>query len=309
MPAARQRITGLIGIAIGVIGLAFVVVWLAQDWPEVTEALSTARWPMVLAAVGLGIVGMTTIGLNWYGMLRDLGVRSADPRSSLHQYFVGQLGKYVPGGIWPIVGRAEMAARGGVGRAPAYASTLLSLGSTYLASLMTAAVFMAIVGLAGGGSSWAVWVILLVPLGIILLHPMVVSRVVDLAARVSGGRPDLPVAPWGRAVALVLLHFPSWFAISAATYLVSEALGGGVGFARIGMATCIAWFLGFVVIGLPGGLGVREAVFVTLATPMDPAIAAAVALVSRAVFVVVDLTGAGLSTGWHLSKSQRNTET
>ena len=286
-----------------------MVVRLAHDWTMVTNAVSMARWHMILAAIGLGICGMTTIGLNWHWMLRDQGVESGDRRSSLHQYFVGQLGKYVPGGIWPIVGRAEMASRGGAGRAAAYASTLLSLASTYLASLMTAAVFMAIVGIGGGGSSWAVWVVLLVPVGIVLLHPSVVSKVVGLATRIWGRRLDLPVASWGRAVSIVLLHLPAWAAISAATYLVSEALGGGVGFGQIGVATCVAWFLGFAVIGLPGGLGVREAVFVGLVVPMDPAIAAAVALVARLVFIAVDLVGAGLSTGWHLSRPQRNIDT
>lgn len=309
MPTARQRITGLIGIAIGLVGLVFVVIRLGQDWDAVTDALSSARWPLVLVAVVVGIAGMTTIGLNWHWMLRDAGGVSAPPRASLHQYFVGQLGKYVPGGVWPIVGRAEMAHRGGASRTAAYGSTLLSLASTYLASLMTAAGFMAVVGMRGGGSSWAVWLVLVVPIGLLLLHPQVVSRVVSVVSRISGRTLDLSVASWRRSVAIVLLHVPAWLAISGATYLVSQALGGGASFDRIGVATCVAWFLGFVVIGLPGGLGVREAVFVALVAPMDPAIGAAVALVARVVFVVVDLVGAGLSTGWHLSRSQRKIET
>ncbi|MFP4555107.1 MAG: lysylphosphatidylglycerol synthase domain-containing protein [Actinomycetota bacterium] len=309
MTATRRRITGFIGIAIGLLGLVFVIIRLARDWDVVTDALAAARWPLVFLALVVVIAGMTIIGLNWHSMLRDAGGPSAPQRASLHQYFVGQLGKYVPGGVWPIVGRAEMAHRGGASRTAAYGSTLLSLGSTYLASLMTAATFMAIVGLRGGGSSWAVWLVLVVPIGLLLLHPQVVSRVVSLVSRVFGRTLDLPIASWQRSVTIVVLHLPAWLAISAATYLVSQALGGGASFDRIGVATCVAWFLGFVVIGLPGGLGVREAVFVALTTPMDPAIAAAVALVSRVVFVVVDLVGAGLSTGWQLTRSQRKIET
>lgn len=309
MTGTRQRVTGLVGIAIGLVGLVFVIIRLGQDWDAVTNALSSARWPLVLIAVVVGIAGMTTIGLNWHWMLRDAGGASVHPRASLHQYFVGQLGKYVPGGVWPIVGRAEMAHRGGTSRTAAYGSTLLSLASTYLAALMTAAGFMAVVGVRGGGSNWAVWLVLVVPIGLLMLHPQVVSRVVSVVSRISGRTLDLPIASWSRSVTIVLFHLPAWLAISGATYLVSQALDGGVSFDRIGVATCAAWFLGFVVIGLPGGLGVREAVFVALVAPMDPAIAAAVALVSRVVFVVVDLAGAGLSTGWHLSRSQRKIET
>jgi len=305
----RRRIAGVVGIAIGLLGLVFVAFRLAGDWPAVTNALSGAGWPMFLLAVVVGLAGMTTIGLNWHWMLRGAGAAASVPGASLHQYFVGQLGKYVPGGVWPIVGRAEMAHRGGATRTAAYGSTLLSLGSTYLASLMTAALFMAVLGLRGGGSSWAVWLVLVVPVGLIMLHPGVVSRVVSLVSRITGRNLELPIASWQRSVTIVLLHLPAWLAISGATYLVSQALDGGVPFDRIGVATCVAWFLGFVVIGLPGGLGVREAVFVALVAPMDPAIAAAVALVSRVVFVVVDLVGAGLATGWHLSRTQRKIET
>lgn len=310
MTDTRRRIAGVVGIAIGLLGLVFVAIRLAGDWPAVTDALSGAVWPLILLAVAVGVAGMTTIGLNWHWMLREAREgASVHARASLYQYFVGQLGKYVPGGVWPIVGRAEMAHRGGASRTAAYGSTLLSLGSTYLAALMTAAIFMAILGLRGGGSSWAVWLVLVVPVGLVLLHPRVVSRVVSVVSRISGRNLDLPVASWSRSVSIVLLHLPAWLAISGATYLVSQALGGGASFDRVGVATCVAWFLGFVVIGLPGGLGVREAVFVALVAPMDPAIAAAVALVSRVVFVVVDLVGAGLSTGWHLSRSQRKIET
>ena len=69
--------------------------------------------------------------------------------------------------------------------------------------------------------------------------------------------------------------------------------GFGVSFPRIAFAACLSWFVGFVVIGLLGGLGVRESVFVELAGSLDPGVAAAVALVSRMVFVVVDVAGAG----------------
>ena len=55
--------------------------------------------------------------------------------------------------------------------------------------------------------------------------------------------------------------------------------------------------VGFVVVGVPGGIGVREAVFTSLAgsiigTPM----AVSLALMSRVVFIAVDLSGALISS-------------
>jgi uncharacterized membrane protein YbhN (UPF0104 family) len=299
----RRRLGSLIGVAIGVLGLIFVGLRLAQDWDAVTAALGTANWSLVIVGLVLGLVGMSTIGLNWTLILRRLGAAESPIRTRLHQYFVGQLGKYVPGGIWPIVGRAEMAHRGGTARTPAYAGTLLSLASTYLAALLTAALFLVVAVARGAGSGWEVWVIALVPIGILLLHPKAMSRAVGILSRLTRRDLELPIPSWKQSITMVALHIPSWLAISAATYTVSEALGGDLAFDRIGVATCVAWFLGFVVIGLPGGIGVREAVFVSLTGPLGPSLAAAVALVSRVVFVLVDLMGAGASTGWHWSRS------
>ena len=60
-------------------------------------------------------------------------------RRGLGWFFVGQLGKYVPGGIWPIVGQAELAARDGVTRSTAYRSTALSMVATLLGAAAVAA--------------------------------------------------------------------------------------------------------------------------------------------------------------------------
>ena len=55
-------------------------------------------------------------------------------------FFVGQLGKYVPGGIWPVVGQAELARRGGTTRGIAYSATAMSMVATFLGAATVAAV-------------------------------------------------------------------------------------------------------------------------------------------------------------------------
>lgn len=301
----RRRVIGnLVGIAIGLVGLGFVVVRLASDWPAVTDSLGDADWWLLVYALLVGLVGMTIIGLNWRVILRDLGASTGSVRSNLHQYFVGQLGKYVPGGIWPVVGRAEMAHRGGTNRAAAYAGTLLSLAATYLAALLTAALFAASALVRGERIGWWGWLLLVVPVGLMALHPRVLTWGVQLMSRLAGREISLQVPTWSKSVWMVSRHIPAWLAISFATFLVSAALEGGATFDQVGVATCVSWFLGFVVIGLPGGIGVREAVFVSLiGSAVGDSVGATVALLARIVFIAVDLVGAGVSTGVHWSTS------
>ena len=62
---------------------------------------------------------------------------------------------------------------------------------------------------------------------------------------------------------------------------------------RMLFITSTSWLAGFVVVGVPGGIGVREAIFTSLASSViGTPLAVSLALMSRVVFIAVDLTGA-----------------
>ena len=130
------RISSVLGIAIGIAGVAFVTRTLISKWDEVSDAFSQVDAINLVLSLLLGLAAMTSIGWIWVTMIvaRSHNVRH---RNAMSWYFTGQLGKYVPGGIWPIVGRAELAVRNGIPRLDAYASTGLSLVTTYAAAVVT----------------------------------------------------------------------------------------------------------------------------------------------------------------------------
>ena len=291
-----KRLANAAGIVIGILGVAFVLRELARHWDEVTELISGSEPAGFALAFVLGLSAMTTIGLAWRRCLHVLGQRRG-VADTLHRYFVGQLGKYVPGGIWPVVGRAEMARRGGVPGAAAYGSTMLSLGLTYLAAVLT--VLLALLSGSAGGAEVA-WqpIAILLPAGLVALHPRVLEWVLRLLRRVTHRALEVHVPRWDVSVTLLLVHIPAWLAISGATWLVARALSGSAPDLRnLVFATTLSWLVGFLAVPVPGGIGVREAVFVAAATSLpSTGLAAAVALVSRVLFILVDLTGAGVTS-------------
>lgn len=213
----------------------------------------------------------------------------------LRWYFPGQLGKYVPGGVWPIVGRSELAVRDGVARTAAYASVGLSLGLTYLAAVLWAVAIAAPALTELTADSRAIAVMALLPLGVAVLHPAVLGRLVALAERVLGRAIEVAVPSWGVTLQLLLWHVPAWVFVGLATWFTARAFDPSPPLLGVLFATAVAWVAGFVVLGVPGGIGVREAVFVSLLSLALPGGAAsAVALVARLVFVVVDTFGAAM---------------
>jgi uncharacterized membrane protein YbhN (UPF0104 family) len=293
----KARIVRSVGIAVALLGVFFVGRELVRSWGDVRAAVADANPGLLALAFVVGSAGFLVIGLGWRRCLAALGSRPP-ARDALHWYYVGQLGKYVPGGIWNVVGRGEMARRGGVPATIGYGSTVLSLGITYLAAILTVAI--ALVAGAGGreGGWWWQPVVALLPLGVLALHPRVVEAVLRLARRVTRRELNLTVPRWGVSVGLLLWHVPAWLAIGTSTWLVAVALDPGrPDFRNLMFATVLSWVVGFLVVPAPGGIGVREAVFVAAATSLgSPGVAAAVAVVARVVFILVDVVGAGLST-------------
>jgi hypothetical protein len=291
-----RRVIRSLGAVIAVLGLFFVVRELVNSWAEVRAAVTGAHPGLLLAALPVGSLGMLVVGLGWRRCLAALGTRRP-ARETLYWYYVGQLGKYVPGGIWNVVGRGEMARRGGVAGSVGYGSTVLSLGVTYLAAILTVAMALAAGATGREGVPWQP-VLALLPLGVLALHPRVVRTALTLLRRVLRRELRVPVPSWGISVGLLVWHVPAWLAIGAATWLVAAAMDGSVPDVRnLIFATVLSWVVGFLVVPAPGGIGVREAVFVAAATSLNSSgVAAAVAVVARVIFILVDLIGAGVAT-------------
>lgn len=293
MPAAARRpalgrIGSAVGALIGIAGVAFVVRTLISRWDEVRDAFRDVRVASLFGSLLLGLCAMSLIGWLWTTMIRTRGHDHHRARA-MSWYFTGQLGKYVPGGIWPIVGRAEMAARSGVPRTDAYASTGLSLVTTYLGAAIAISI-----GSLVSGQRRGVGIIVAAGLAtgyVLFSNDGLRSRVLAIVGRVVSNVQSLTDPR--RLARLAALHVPAWMLMSLSTSVSASAFGARIGIFDMLFVTSASWLVGFVVIGVPGGIGVREAVFTSLASGIvGTPVAVSLALVSRVVFIAVDLLGA-----------------
>lgn len=273
----RRALLLVAGVGVALVGAGFVAWRLADEWSASKEAVGDASPAWLLAAVVLAALGMVAVADGWRTVLGPR-VRRAQ---AVPWYFAGEITKYVPGLVWPVIGRAELARRGGVPRSEAYGSVAASLVFWYAAAAAVATVLLPPLAL-------------LVPVGLLLLHPAVTSRVVGVGERVLR-RPLLVVPSWPAAVALVARYAAAWVLLGSATWAVARALDPGADWLIVLGATALSWLVGFLAVPAPGGVGVREAAFVAAVSGLDPGVAASTAVVARLVFVSVDTAGALLS--------------
>jgi len=282
------KLASFAGVLIGIAGVVFVVRTILTKREQVSDAFAQLNGLTLIVSLLLGLSAMTLIGYVWTRMLVTRG-HHAPPRSAMAWYFAGQLGKYVPGGIWPIVGRAELAVRGGVPRPDAYAATGLSMVTTYLAAALAICI--------GSLLSWTYPVVGILGLIGFLLGFLGFSnrnlrqKVLAILNRISPRATELTEPR--RLLVLTLTHLPAWILMSLSTSVTASAFGADIGIAHMLFITSASWLAGFVVVGVPGGIGVRESVFTALAgTALTPGVAVSLALASRVVFIAVDLVGA-----------------
>jgi glycosyltransferase 2 family protein len=167
---------------------------------------------------------------------------------------------------------------------------------TLLAGLLVALVTLPFVP----GSTSYRWVFLAAPVLLVCLHPRVLNRILDRLLRLAR-RPALEEPLAGRVIAGALAWAVfSWVFYGLQLWLLATRLGASDGKAALlalgGFA--FAWCVGFVVVFVPAGAGVRDVLLVAILGPVIGVGAAfAAALVSRVAMTAGDLITAAAAAG------------
>ncbi|HUG86141.1 MAG TPA: lysylphosphatidylglycerol synthase domain-containing protein [Euzebya sp.] len=280
---------------VGVVG-AFVVAVVARRAQLAEQLTGLEPGPLALS-VAAGVVGVGVSGLVWRRMLHGLG--SALPLGvAAKVFFVSQLGKYLPGSLWPVLAQAEMGRDHDVPRRSAIAAQTLFMWVHLVTGAILGLPVLAAIGLVPR------WVGVTPLLLVLLLFPRPLTAVMDALLKRLGRLP-LPGRPGGRdmaaacgwaAVMWLLYGLHVHFAIAA---LDLASAGARPVLAAIGVFAA-AWSAGFVVLIAPAGAGARELVLIAgLSTITAPETAFTATLLSRLVLSLADglWGGAGILVG------------
>ena len=276
--------------------LVALAVWaVGSQWHQVRTALGQldARW-LVLALVAT-IANVALAGMVWRSILADLGSRLRLPVAA-RIFFVGQLGKYLPGSVWPVVMQTELGRDHQVPRRRTATATMVALLLSVTSALLVVLLALPLAPKAvPRGFGWAV--LLVIPL-VVLLHPGVLGWLVDRALRLAG-RDGMAERTTLRGTLLATLWaIGSWVGAGLQVWALAVPLGADANLRTAALLIGgygLAWAVGFVVIIAPAGAGAREVVLgAVLAPVLDRAGAVVVVVVlSRVLFTLVDLGAAG----------------
>jgi glycosyltransferase 2 family protein len=252
----------------GVQGLlaAVVVGFLARTLGRHWDEFRALELPLHLDASWLGlsaaIVLLTYAVLvaAWSIVIAGWGERLAY-RRAVGIWTLSNLGRYVPGKIWSIAGLALLAQREGVSGwaavGAAVAMQAIAMGSGVAVVAASAPGALSPWGLTAAAAVAAVTIVSLV-------SPVAVA----LIARLTGRESFRPL-PAGTVAAAGAAMTVGWVGYGLAFWALARGMLGPTGL-EVGTATGVfaaGYLIGLLALFAPGGVGVREAVFVALLAP------------------------------------------
>lgn len=291
-------------------GVAVVFAWLLlESWPIVVEMVSGAAWYALAGSVLLLLLANLQAGFLFASLTRRFGGPRFQGRQVVGVFLASQVAKYVPGRVWGVAMQAALLRAAGSTSAVVAANVELSaLVLVVVSGVGLACHVSSLVSPLAGVAT----LLVTFGAGMFLLKMDGVARLARAGGKVmplvSRLAPDLGHAATGQG------DFPSKQAQASLAAYIALYLAGWwllvAGVSRFDAETSLAivaamslsYIIGMLSM-LPGGLGAREGTMVLLAPAMGVSQddMAALALVSRAVLLAVDVCAAAVGA-WMLRK-------
>ncbi|MCE7949187.1 MAG: hypothetical protein DYG88_17345 [Chloroflexi bacterium CFX4] len=272
------------------VGIAFLVLFFRQmlqeevSWRLLGNRLELGTLLVSLLALYLGQVVFSQISYVSHQRLDHTLSRAKAYRF----WFIAQIAKYLPGGIWLAPARIFFYRREGMPLLLASACTLWEIVAVLTGGILAG---LALVGQLGQ-SNWALAVALS---GAALLAAVLLSLqgsfwrlLARFGIKRATGMAKALAALGGRRYTLMLhltaVSVVAWLIVGLGFYLLLASVGAGerLNVLEAGSMFAVAWVVGFLVFLTPVGMGPREAMLVLLLSPsIGAAEALAAALLSR----------------------------
>ena len=292
--SARRR--GVRVVALNIARVVFLVaaigfsVWsLRSQWPDIGRDIGKTSVGNFLLGLFALYVGLLAFGGMWVRVLRGFGY-PVPLVKGLGIFYVGQLGRYIPGSVWSFGAQATMARDINVPPRTTVSAGLVGLGFSLATSGVIGMIAVATGILRLGVPEWIP--IVLAVLGLAVLAPPIVNF---LGTRVAGKPATLRLTLIDVLVVVGLLVV-TWVADGVALMVLSDGFSldpslWGTRLAIMVGAYGLSYVVGVVIIFAPAGLGAREAALTLLLTPaLGLPAAAALAIVSRIPITITDFT-------------------
>ncbi|HEY9875408.1 MAG TPA: lysylphosphatidylglycerol synthase domain-containing protein [Candidatus Obscuribacterales bacterium] len=253
--------------------------------------IDQAGWANLAIALAVTLMAHIWAGWVWSWILRSFK-QPVSPRWAIQVYLKTNIAKYLPGNVWHYYGRIWAATEAGCNLGAATLSVLLE-------PLLMAAAALLLALLGTHPDNWSLQVISLAVI-CLAVHPRILNPLIQLLSRFKGKSTDAEVFQLERYPLLPLLGELGFLGLRGSGFLFTLLALTKVNYSQIPLllsAFSLAWLLGLIVPGAPGGIGVFEATAIALLDKyFSPGLLLSVVALFRVVSILAEVVAAIIAT-------------
>jgi len=252
------------------------------------------------------VVGLLTQVQVWKVNLETLGV-SSNFKDIFKLVHLANMGRYVPGKIWSVLGLVYLSKNIAVPQASAILCSMISQITCVLAGFIFSGILL--IGFSALGHAinlW--WMIIPLALSLVFLHPYVYSKILKLIAKFTkGDNVEVEFPFWG-IVKSTLMYMLVWFFHGISFSFLVLSLGD---FSLKWLVYSLgimpaAYLVGYLMLLSPGGWGIREGAMVLFLKEFMPQyLAITASVLSRLLFTVFEVVFFVIALRLSWSKNQQ----
>lgn len=247
------------GLFVGLLILWFMGKDIVKNWETIVPYLTGMKVPLFLFSILLYGAAFLFTGYNWTWILWKM---EAGPgrREYLNAHMVSALARYIPGGIWSIVGKAYLCNRKGVSKQ----ATTVSIILEYVFQIASSGLFFVVLLpflFQGGKNTWLEVLCILAAAVVLFLLPACINLGIRMLSKVmKKDCGDIRLRP-GFVYQVLLRYIGAWLVtgigllVLLAAFSDFDALQG----VYLVLSYPVSWVAGFLSPS-PNGMGIREGI-------------------------------------------------
>lgn len=312
----KTRNKNIIKVALTALVFYFVASKFIANWSQIETYSWRLNYLQLIASVALHLLTFLLLSEVWCWLMRSYGHRVKVKHAFKIAYLLN-LGRYVPGKIWPVFGMAYLARRIGISERESVSSWIVA---QLYSNLSSALVCIAIALIEPSIRDYlfqtlpesvviGVFTLMMVVLALLIASPHLMNNLLNFTLRrLKRSEVELQITR-GASLRLLLGYILAWSLYGLAFWMFINSLSPAIQVApliSIG-AFVVAYQLGYLAFFAPGGIGVREAAISIVLKPYIGEAAFGVAIAARLWNMIVEISAALIAYKLSLPEAQENT--
>jgi len=270
--------------------LFFFIRYVYENWRVVSLYQWQFKYGLLAVSFGLVFLNFLFFIQIWRSLLQKLSSKLPF-KKAFKIWFYSNLGKYVPGKIWSVMGMVYMCEKEGIPKAATLSSAILNQLLNIIGGLILVLILSGTKFLSGMSKLYYLPLILVF---VISLYPRVMEKILNWGLKKLKKEPVKINLNFKENLFFTLLFMLAWgvYGVAFNIFIMSLTDSPLSNWPFLTSIFAFSYIIGFLSIFVPGGLGVREGILVYYLSSYFPLpVATLIALLSRLWMTAVELSG------------------